>query len=227
MYSKSFQFIFLMFAFIANTFASKLTQEELAIAKQLTNEIISETHHSLDNSKNNRRRKFKLAFHCIDNPAYYLESNFTITRFLFGSPKYRIGINRILFSDELPLEGLKAILAHELTHSVDYYNGSTLRTIIPIGIRLLRNKSKIQYERNTDLRTVLYGYGPGLIAYKNWQYSKLSAEDLVTKKKEYLTPSEIEFIDSIRGQYPELEKQWLEKVPLNLEEFKKSVEMFL
>ena len=85
-------------------------------------------------------------------------------------------------------------MAHELTHSEHYYRGTTLRTILPIGIKVLRKKSRAKYERKTDKEVVLKGFGEELKAYRVWQYRLLSPEDLETKKKEYLTPEEIDEI---------------------------------
>jgi len=116
-------------------------------------------------------------------------------------------------------------LAHELVHSEDYYNGSTLRTIIPIAYKITRKKRRIQYERKTDLKTILYGYGKGLIEYKKFQYPLLTPEQLRIKKQEYLTPQEIRLILSIQDDYPELIQAWLKKkIPVNLKQFHEQID---
>jgi len=206
----------------------ELTKEQIEKIRQMTETIIKKTHHSLDNDRNNRRRKFKLKFHSIKNPQYFLESNFTIGRFLFGKPNYKIGVNPIVFDHHISDLALEGILAHELVHSEDYYNGSTIRTIIPIGYKVSRKKKRIQYERKTDLKTVLYGYSKGLIAYKNFQYPLLAPKELKKKKEEYLTPEEIELIDSIKEDHPELIQKWLKgKIPVDLKQFKAEIKAHL
>ena len=201
-----------------------LSEEQIEKLRVITNQVIKSTHTSLDNDVNGRKRKFRLKFHTIKNPQYFLESNFTIGRFLFGIPSYRIGVNPLVFKKGIPADALEAILAHELVHTEDYYNGSTLRTIIPIGYKVSRKKKRIQYERKTDLKTIMYGYGKGLISYKNFQYPLLNKEQLAKKKKEYLTPEEIELILSIKKEHPELLKKWLKKkIPVDLNQFKAEI----
>ncbi len=202
----------------------ELTIEQVEKIRGMTVSIIKNTHHSLDNSINGRKRKFKLNFHSIKNPQYFLESNFTIGRFLFGSPNYKIGVNPIIFDHHISDLALEGILAHELVHSEDYYNGSTLRTIIPIGYKVSRKKKRIQYERKTDLKTIIYGYAKGLMAYKNFQYPLLSPKQLKKKKEEYLTPDEVELVDRIKKKHPLLIQKWLKgKIPVDLRQFRTEI----
>lgn len=218
---------FLCLAIPTLLFAGKkkdLTQEQKDHLWSVTEKIIKSTHTSLDNDTNGRKRKYKLKFKTIKNPQYFLNSNFTIGRFLFGVPNYRIGVNPLIFDHNIPEDALEAIMAHELVHSEDYYNGSTIRTIIPIGVKVSKKKSRAQYERKTDLKTIMYGYGKGLISYKKFQYPLLSPKQLERKKKEYLTIEEIELILSIKDLYPDLIQQWLKKkIPVDLEQFKAEI----
>lgn len=182
---------------------------------------------SLDNDVNNRSRKYKLKFYSIKKSKYFLESNFTLGRLFFGIPKYRIGVNPMIFDKGISDLALEAVLVHELVHSRDYYNGSTIRSIIPIGFKVSRKKSRAQYERKTDLQTLMLGYGEGLLAYKAFQYPLLNEEELKTKRREYLTPEEIKFILSIKDEHPKLIKKWLKsKIPVNLEKFKEEFDKF-
>ena len=123
-----------------------------------------------------------------------MESNFSWKRVLFGTPDYRVGVNPLIFDEGIPGDALQGVLAHELTHSEHYYRGTTLKTILPIGVRILNKKSRAKYERKTDKEVVLKGFGEELKAYRLWQYKLLSPEQLKRKKKEYLTPEEIDEI---------------------------------
>lgn len=205
-----------------------LTERQLTLLKQTSEDIIKSTHHALNNETNGRRRKFKLTFHTLNNPQYYFQSNFTIGRVLFGIPHYKIQVNPFVFDKGISDNALRGVLAHELMHSIDYYTGSTIRSIIPIGVKVSLKKKRRQYERKTDLRIVLLGYGQDIIEYKNFQYPLLNKKQLKKKKLEYLTPEEIIFIESIRFKYPELINIWLnKKIPLNLKSFQQETNKYI
>lgn len=175
-----------------NSFARELSRKEEFLLIELANEIIKEGFPSLNNEKNGRKRKFTLKFYSIKDPQYFMESNFTASRVLLGVPKYRIGVNPIIFDKGIQRDALKGVLAHELVHSEDYYNGSTLGTILPIGIKIMKPKSRAKYERGTDKKVIDKGFGLNLKAYRLWQYKQLNSEQLKRKKTEYLTPEEID-----------------------------------
>lgn len=205
----------------------KLTEPQLTQLKMVSERIIKKSIPALDNEVNQRSRKYRLSFHTIKGDKYFLESNFSLGRFFFGIPKYKIGVNPLIFEKKISDKALEGILVHELIHSEDYYTGSTIRSIIPIGLKVSRKKSRAQYERKTDLRTIMLGYAEGLLAYKAFQYPLLSQKDLKRKKREYLTPEEIHFIVSIKDSHPQLIKEWLKsKIPVNLEKFKEAFEEF-
>ncbi|MCR9203389.1 MAG: type III secretion system effector protein [Halobacteriovoraceae bacterium] len=170
----------------------KLSPEEEFMLIELANEIIKEGFPSLNNEINGRKRKFTLKYYSIKDPQYFMESNFTIGRVLLGIPKYRIGVNPIIFDKGITRKALKGVLAHELVHSEDYYNGSTLGTILPIGIKIMKPKSRAKYERGTDRKVIKKGFGANLLAYRLWQYEQLDEDQIKRKKREYLTPQEIE-----------------------------------
>lgn len=169
-----------------------LSPKEEFMLIELANEIIKEGFPSLNNAINRRKRKFTLKYYSIKDPQYFMESNFTVGRVLLGVPKYRIGVNPIIFDKGISRKALKGVLAHELVHSEDYYNGSTLGTILPIGIKIMKPKSRAKYERRTDKLVIKKGFGANLKAYRLWQYKQLDEDQLKRKKREYLTPEEID-----------------------------------
>lgn len=126
----------------------------------------------------------------IQNPDYFFISLPSTTTIL-GSNIYRIGIGSQIIKNKIPANALKGILAHELNHTLDYHESYTIPGILRIWIRTLFNDSNIQYERQTDLKTLKQGYAEDLKAYKNWQYPLLSQKALEIKRIEYLTPEDI------------------------------------
>jgi len=185
-------------------------------------DLLATTHKEIvdDASKN-----FKISLFEIKSDEYFFISNLSWKRALLGTSHYRIGYNPLVFKKQITDLALKGVLAHELMHTNDYVHGSTLGTILPIGVKVSFSKSRVQYERKTDLRVVLKGLGPELIAYREWQYPLLSPQALKTKRREYLTPEEIVFIMEIQNEFPDLIKKWLKKkMPVNLNQMKKQVE---
>lgn len=172
----------------------ELTDGELVHLNNLKEELIKEGFLALNNELNGRKRKYNVRFYSIDDPAYFMESNFSWKRVLFGTPDYKIGVNPLIFEKGIPEDALKGVLAHELTHSEHYYKGTTIKTIVPLGLKYLKRKSRIEYERRTDKEVVLKGFGEELKAYRLWQYKQLSPENLKKKKQEYLIPEEIDEI---------------------------------
>ncbi|MCO4792475.1 MAG: hypothetical protein KC493_02090 [Bacteriovoracaceae bacterium] len=190
----------------------ELSKSEKIKIHEIIHELIQSTHTSLDVPK------LKIKLHTINNPAYFFESNFGAARAILGKKNYRIGVNPLVFDKSIPDDALKGVLAHELIHTEDYASGNTFNTLIPIGFAVLRKKSKIQYERKSDLKVILKGLHQELLAYKKWQYPLLSASDLKTKKLEYLSPKEIELILLIKKSHPEVLNDWFNyKIPTNID----------
>lgn len=166
------------------------------------------------------QKKVNVTTYPIDSDEFFMVSNFKISR-VIGKHNYRVGVNPKIFDLDISQEALVAVMAHELEHTLDYIKGSFIGRIVPIGISLLTKKYRYRYERQTDLKTVLKGYGEGLIAYRNWQYLFLDKKALKVKKENYLTPAEIALIMS---HLPQQEKRILKvlrgRAPKNLGEWR-------
>lgn len=196
------------------------TQQEEKIFNLIT-EIVETTHPKLN------KENLKFSLYIIENPQYFFVSNFGAGRALLGKKNYRIGVNPLIFEKNIPDDALKGVVAHELVHTEDYESGSTVGTLIPIGLKVSFSKSRIQYERKTDLKVIQKGLAKELLAYKNWQYPQLSEDYLEVKRKEYLTPEEIPYVKEINERYPELFDQWTKKfTPREMIEFKLSVSLY-
>lgn len=198
---------------------SAYAKESLSLAQRdhisrILEDLIQTTHHLLSSYSDQRNQEpVKINLLSMKNPSYFFKSNFGDNRFFLGRPSYKIHVNPIVFQHNIPDEALEAILAHELVHTEDYREKSSL-DIVGIGLKVLFKKSRSIYERQTDLKTILKGYARGLITYREWQYRLLSKTDLAKKKREYLTPNEIRCIEKIRDKKPELIEKWLKGQPI-------------
>ena len=138
---------------------------------------------------------------------------------LAGLNHYRLNVNPQIFDWKIPPAALRGIMAHELEHSLDYHQGFTIPDIMLIGLQTLSESGNMFYERKTDFKTVLRGYGAELIKFKQWQYPLLEEAALKKKKQEYLTPEEIHVLLSLKRNSPEkLTEILADGVPLSLEE---------
>tara|TARA_R110000868_G_scaffold248282_22_gene504745 strand:+ start:15770 stop:16762 length:993 start_codon:yes stop_codon:yes gene_type:complete len=192
-----------------------LTLEQEGIVSNIVKRIIKRTHHQL------RADKINIEFFPISSDDYFMISNFKASR-LIGKDHYRVGINPKIFALDIPMLALEAVLAHELEHTTDYVEKKFVTGIIPIGIRLLFKKHRYLYERRTDLKTLLKGYGLGMIRYKRWQYNLLSPNELRIKRENYLSPEEIDIITKHIGDKRELIELTLKApMPKNLVEWQK------
>jgi hypothetical protein len=174
--------------------------------------------HHLQKTTHSDIADVEIKLYTIDDPDYFFVSNFGWRRILLGCDQYRIGYNPLIFEQGIGDAALEGILAHELVHTEDYHRGSTLGTLLPIGVRVSFQKSRIQYERKTDIKTIQKGFADQLIAFKKFQYPLLSEEDLAIKKQEYLTPEEIKLVQAASAE--EIQ-DWLDhEVPLNTIQFR-------
>ena len=102
----------------------------------------------------------------------YLRTRFSLWRFFLPVPmRYFVEINPQLFDRHAPLDGVCAILAHELIHVRDLSHGNRLRRL---GlIRLVSPGYTSRFERLTDLEAIHRGYGAGLSSYRRWIYGNI------------------------------------------------------
>lgn len=176
--------------------------------------VIKNTHEQI------AQKKVNVTTYPIDSDEYFMVSNFKISR-VIGKHNYRVGVNPKIFDLDISQEALIAVMAHELEHTLDYIKGSFIGRIVPIGVSLLTKKYRYRYERQTDLKTVLKGYGEGLMTYRNWQYLFLDEKALKIKKENYLTPDEIALIMSHLPQQEEhIRKALHGRAPKNLDEWR-------
>ena len=147
----------------------------------------------------------------------YLKSRFKFTSF-FLAPKlsYQIRVNTQALDRHVPPEALRAIMSHELAH-VDYYHQRHRLALLGL-VRLLSSRFTVRFERGADLEAIALGYGPGLAAYRNWLYQNIPSGRVAAKKRDYLTPEEIETIVQAVRINPGLLQVFRHCVPRNLAE---------
>ena len=155
------------------------------------------------------------------SPSDYFRIRFSISRFLLlRRMRYFVEINAGIFASGTLPKGVCAILAHELVHISRLSRGN--RTRLFGLVRLVSRAFAARFERSTDFEAIRRGYGPGLIAYRQWIYQRISARALAQKRRNYLSPEEIETVLRIASARPELLAVWSRRAPVNLEEIKRS-----
>jgi len=106
------------------------------------------------------------------------------------SRSYRVYVNPRLFESPPSEAAIRAALAHELTHILDYTRLSPV-ALEKFTLRYATGDDS-KYERATDQGALERGYGCGLIEYRRWLYAHVSPATEAAKRKSYLTPEEIE-----------------------------------
>ena len=151
----------------------------------------------------------------FDEADSFFQSNFDWLSLLTPHPLYRIEVNPRLLAQPCPSDALEAVLAHELSHTLDYQRGAG--GVLGIALQLLF--ATPLYEHRTDLQAIFRGYGPGLIHYRQCIYALLDAGQLARKRTIYYTPEQIELIlqrlNGLRfAERVALRQKWLEHPPL-------------
>jgi len=129
----------------------------------------------------------------------YFQARFSIWRFLtVRRMRYVIRVNSAAALLAAPEEGKRAIIAHELAHVAYYANGNRLRLF---GlIRLASKGFRQRFEKRADVQALQRGYAQGLKQYRIWLYQHVSAGVLQEKRRDYLTPEEIDAIQRKIGR---------------------------
>jgi hypothetical protein len=161
----------------------------------------------------------KIKVKTFQSKTSFFKARFSLTRYLtFQKMRHLVFVNPRLFSLEPPEEGIRAILAHELAHVLYYTEKNRFQLL---GLSGLVSSSFIaSFERKADLTAIERGFGPGLIKYRQWLYENISKEEVISKKKNYFSPEEIELMLNIIRENPEIIKIWRKKVPKNIYEIK-------
>src|SRR4051794_23752362 len=123
----------------------------------------------------------------------YFQARFSILQFFFAKRmQYVIRVNDGPGIRTAPADADRAIVAHELAHVQYYASGNRIHLfgLIRFGDARYRRK----FERQADLEAIQLGYAQGLKNYRLWLYQHVSAKALLEKKRDYLSPEEIDAV---------------------------------
>jgi len=146
----------------------------------------------------------------------YLESRFTFMSFFTPRLRYTILFNPEASARQIPPDGLRAIVAHELAH-IDYYYGQSRMGLLGL-VRLASARFAALFERSADLESIALGYGPGLSSYRTWLYRNIPDAWMDEKKRDYFSPEEIDAILKAVRRNPQIMRKFSACVPRNLAE---------
>lgn len=141
----------------------------------------------------------------FSNPTVFFMSSFDVAAALDDAQPLRLLVS---INDDVLVDGpselaIRAVLAHELGHSVDYvrrrrHDGAAgLLALLPA---LLWPPAETQMERGTDLIAVARGYGRGLQAYRTWLYARLDKDAVAQKRRVYYSPLELDLLTRLAAQ---------------------------
>jgi len=128
----------------------------------------------------------------------------------------QVFINDAVLQDGPGDEALRAVLAHELAHSLDYVQRDAaegpggLLALLPM---LVWPPAEEVVERRTDLVAVRRGYGVGLAAYRQWLYQRLPADAVLEKRRVYYSPLELLLLQRLQTRCPDALEAALEHPP--------------
>jgi hypothetical protein len=124
----------------------------------------------------------------------YFQARFSISRFILGRRmRYVIRVNSGATLLMAPEEAKRAIIAHELAHLAYYTKGNRLHLL---GLlRFLGKGFRERFEKRADVEALKRGYAQGLKQYRIWLYEHVTPSSLVEKKRDYLSPDEIDALE--------------------------------
>ncbi len=156
------------------------------------------------------------AFHSQSD---YFRTRFSLSRFLLlMRMRYFVDVNPALFQQQVPSDGVCAILAHELVHVVSLSRENRIRRLGLVG--LLSKRRTMKFERGADLGAIHRGYADGLKSYRGWVYAHIPPRKLQEKLRNYFSPAEIAEIQEKLNDHPDLFGYWSRHVPMNLQEIR-------
>ena len=143
----------------------------------------------------------------LTSSSVFLQSNFDVAAAAAGVLSLSIDFNDRLLLDPPSIEALRAVLAHELAHSLDYQqrfavDGAVgLVGLLPL---LFWAPAEEEIERRTDVVAVARGFGPGLLAYRIWLYAHIDADAVKDKRRVYYAPLELALLTTLLARCPEV-----------------------
>ena len=159
----------------------------------------------------------RLVLYTFKDKTINFRSNFAISSLFFGKRKYKIGVNKKVLKDAPPPTALRAVLAHELAHTL-YYHQRNRRQLIGTAKIFFNRSAQIDFELATDLVAVSRGFGPGLALYREWIQPRLPAKTAAKYAATYYDVSDFELLERVKNTHPGTLLTWLKDPPRTGEE---------
>ena len=157
-----------------------------------------------------------IAVYDLRSDSDYLQARFAVSSFFSRKLQYLVFFNQEALRRQVPAEGLRAIVAHELAHISYYEDHSRMGLLSLVG--LLVPSITTRFERKADLDAIVLGYGRGLQTFRIWLYRNIPPEKVADKKRDYYTPEEIEALLRAETSHPGVMNKFQLCVPRNLSE---------
>ncbi|MBZ5623369.1 MAG: hypothetical protein LAQ69_32295 [Acidobacteriia bacterium] len=124
----------------------------------------------------------------------YFQARFSLSQFILGRRmRYVIRVNSGANLLTAPEEARRAIVAHELAHLAYYAKGNRLHLL---GLLRFAGKDfRERFEKRADVEALRRGYAQGLKQYRIWLYEHVPPSALMEKKRDYLSPDEIDALE--------------------------------
>lgn len=190
------------------------TGEAVDKTREIVNEVV--------NTSFPEMKKHTIQIKTLRSEATYFETRFSISRYLaFRGIRIIMRVNPCVYDRGAPIDGVRAIIAHELGHA-DYYLRKNFFELVSL-VRLVKGESAANFERKTDLAAIGRGYGPGLIEYRQWLYRNIPQQNVAQKKRNYFTPEEIALLSPAIASRPDLLGELSKKVPRDIDELRRAL----
>lgn len=183
-----------------------------------TREILNE----VVNTSFPEMKKHTIQIKTLRSGSTFFETRFSIPRYLaFRGIRIIMRVNPCVFELGAPIDGIRAIIAHELGHA-DYYLRKNFFELVSL-VRLVNGRSAANFERKTDLAAIGRGYGSGLIEYRQWLYRNIPQQHVAQKKRNYFTPEEIALLIPAMASSPGLLGELSKRVPRDIDELRRAL----
>ena len=163
-----------------------------------------------------RLSRADIAVYDLRSSSDYLQARFTVSSFFSRRLQYLVFFNQDAIRRQVPTQGLRAIVAHELAH-IGYYEDQSRMGLLSLA-GLLVPSLTTRFERKADLDAIALGYGRGLQTFRTWLYRNIPPSRVADKKRDYYTPEEIEALLRAETNHPGIMSKFQRCVPRSLAE---------
>lgn len=141
----------------------------------------------------------------MTSSSVFFQSNFDVARARDGALALVVDVNEAVLDDPPSPAALRAVLAHELAHSLDYrqrFDRDGVAGLVGLLPMLVWPPAEEAVERRTDVVAVARGHGRGLAAYRVWLYAHIDADAVRHKRRVYYSPLELDLLTTLFARCP-------------------------